>query len=69
MRGLMFFQKPCYREIRAMRGRVMRRPPVVPYDYHVTPPKLCTNIFAIDVITTQIIVVGRHQQSYCNFLI
>ena len=29
MRGLTFFQKPCYREIRAMRERAMRGLPVV----------------------------------------
>ena len=28
MRGIHIFEKPCYREIRAMRGRVMRGPPV-----------------------------------------
>ena len=28
MRGIHIFEKPCYREIRAMRGRAMRGPPV-----------------------------------------
>ena len=28
MRGVHIFEKPCYREIRAMRGRVMRGHPV-----------------------------------------
>ena len=29
MRGIHIFEKPCYREICAMRGRDMRRPPVI----------------------------------------
>ena len=29
MGGIHIFEKPCYREIRAMRGRVMRGLPVV----------------------------------------
>ena len=29
MRGIHIFEKPCYREIRAMRGRVMRGLPVI----------------------------------------
>ena len=28
MRGIHIFEKTCYREIRAMRGRAMRGPPV-----------------------------------------
>ena len=28
MRGVHIFEKPCYREIRVMRGRAMRRLPV-----------------------------------------
>ena len=28
MRGIHIFEKQCYREIRAMRGRAMRGPPV-----------------------------------------
>ena len=29
MRGVHIFEKPCYREIRVMRGRAMRGLPVV----------------------------------------
>ena len=29
MRGIHIFEKPYYREIRTMRGRIMREPPVV----------------------------------------
>ena len=31
MRGMTIFQKPSYREIRPMRGRPMRGPPVPTY--------------------------------------
>ena len=49
----MFFQKPCYREIRAMRGRVMRGPPVVHLDSWISKlmwipvvyRKLCLKLF------------------------
>ena len=30
MRGVHIFEKPCYREIRVMRGRAMRGLPVIP---------------------------------------
>ena len=33
MRGVHIFEKPCYREIRVMRGRAMRGPPVLKVDF------------------------------------
>ena len=33
MRGIHIFEKPCCREIRAMRGRVMRGLPLLPEQF------------------------------------
>ena len=35
MRGVHIFEKPCYREIRVMRGRAMRGLPVCTYVYKI----------------------------------
>ena len=39
MRGMTIFQKPSYREIRPMRGRPMRGPPVLDW-WHLQTPLL-----------------------------
>ena len=36
MRGVHIFEKPCYREIRVMRGRAMRGLPVYLYNISIT---------------------------------
>ena len=41
MRGMTIFQKPSYREIRPMRGRPMRGPPVCNRTIFVKSVPLC----------------------------
>ena len=45
MGGIHIFEKPCYREIRAMRGRVMRGLPVVPRLYQQMIWRIIPSIF------------------------
>ena len=49
MRGVHIFEKPCYREIRVMRGRAMRGLPVMKlprkirnYQYHLETEQTTT---------------------------
>ena len=37
MRGVHIFEKPCYREIRVMRGRAMRGLPVLAFLGSISP--------------------------------
>ena len=59
MRGVHIFEKPCYREIRVMRGRAMRGLPVMSFLKKKTFPKQLTN--------SQIIVITPYQHHLNSF--